>query len=243
MLASSRAFSASDAKIAVMCGRFTLVAPSALARRYPRIIFPPSRPRYNVAPSQPVLTVRNDAPHAAEELVWGLVPNWTDPSEKPGAFINARVESVMQKPAFRESFELRRAVVFADGYYEWGTLDGQKQPYHIAYRDRAPFAFAALWDEWIDAQGARVRTCAIMTRDAHPQVAGIHHRMPVIVNDELIDAWLAKETPPEAARELLVPNRAEELEAVAVSQAVNRANIDTPSLIEPIIPVRQERLF
>lgn len=225
-----------------MCGRFTLVAPGALARRYPKIAFPPAAPRYNIAPSQPVLALRAGA-DAAELLVWGLVPNWTDPVDKPAAHINARIESVLQKPAFRESFAQRRAIVFADGYYEWGTLDAQKQPYYISYPNRAPFAFAAMWDDWCDARGERIRTCAIMTREAHPQLAGIHHRMPVILGDDAIDTFLDERTSAEAARDVLAPAHADELEAVAVGPGVNRATLDAPLLIEPIVPVRQERLF
>lgn len=199
--------------------------------------------RYNVAPSQPVVALRNEAQDAAEEIVWGLIPSWSEPSAKPAAFINARVESVATKASFREPFQTRRAVVFADGYYEWGVLDGQKQPYYITLPEQRAFAFAGLWDEWIDTNGQTLRTCAILTTHAHPSVAGIHHRMPVLVADDRIDAWLDRSNDGETALAAIATDVAAQLCATAVGTGVNFVNRDDPTLIKPIEPVRQEKLF
>lgn len=207
-----------------MCGRFTLTAPQKLGARFPRFRFPALAPRFNIAPTQPVVGVRNTGGDDAELLSWGLHGN-----------INARAETVAVKPTFRESLRSRRAIVFADGYYEWQQRHDGKQPYFIHLLDGSPFAFAAIWD----ATG-----CALMTTDALGGLVTIHDRMPVILLDGAIDRWLAPEPlDAVAAQALLAGGNGGALVAEPVSTKVNRVANDDPSLIVPVRPPEQESLF
>ena len=180
-------------------------------------------PRYNVAPTQEVVALRNDANGEASLIAWGM-----------GGNINARSETVAVKPSFRESLRARRAIVFADGYYEWQKRHDGSQPYFIHRPNEEPFAFAALWD---------FAGCTIITTDASPQLASIHERMPVILSDEFRDAWLANvPLESEAARALLAAPLTDLL-ARPVSTAVNRVANDGPSLIVRVEPPEQPGLF
>jgi putative SOS response-associated peptidase YedK len=206
-----------------MCGRFTLTAPQKLSSRYPRFRFPAATPRFNVAPTQAVLAVRNTGEDAAEFLAWGLQGN-----------VNARSETVAVKPMFRDSLRERRAIVFADGYYEWQRRYDGKQPYYIHRPDGAPFVFAAIWD----ASG-----CALMTAAAAGELAVIHDRMPVILADELCERWLQREPMDPESAERLLAHGTNALVAEPVSTAVNRVANDAPSLIVPVKPYEQGDLF
>ncbi len=214
-----------------MCGRYTLTVPARLAAVFPAYRFPAVAPRYNIAPTQPVLGLRGGE-RAAELLVWGMRGN-----------INARAESVAVKPTFRESLRLRRALVFADGYYEWQALGDGKQPFYVRREDGAPFAFAALWSMEAAADGVARHTCALLTTAASPALQPIHHRMPVILRDEHCGAWLSLE-PMEADAAAGVVARADDrLRAYPVSLAVNRVSNDDPSLVREVRPPRQGDLF
>jgi putative SOS response-associated peptidase YedK len=229
-----------------MCGRYTLTVPARLEAAFPGFRFPKLSPRYNVAPSTPVLGARNIGGHEAEYLEWGLIPYWAGDERGAAMHINARAETVAVKPAFREPLRLRRAIVFADGYYEWAKGEGTaKQPYFIAHPDRSPFAFAALWDEWHDPRGLDRLTCAIVTTDASPDLAWIHDRMPVVLDVDACAQWLTREPmEPAHARALLAAPPRERFVATPVSTAVNRAwRDDDPTLVEPVKPPEQEKLF
>jgi putative SOS response-associated peptidase YedK len=209
-----------------MCGRFLLKAPSAAAAAFH---FPDDAddlpPRYNVAPSQPVLAVRA-GPQGGTELVslrWGLVPSWSKDSR---GFINARAETAPQKPAFRTPFRQRRCLVLADGFYEWVRKDqGGKQPFYFHLQGGRPFAFAGLWDRWGDLE-----SCALLTTTANELVRPVHERMPVILAPGDGERWL---DPRQVPGELLRPFPASEMDAYPVSSWVNNARHEGPRCIEP----------
>ena len=214
----------------VLCGRYTLTVPTRLAAAFPEYRFPELAPRYNIAPTQAVLGVRNGAT-VAEAFVWGLRAN-----------INARAESVADKPTFRDALRERRAILFADGYYEWQVRGDGKQPYYVHRPDGAPFTFAALWELEASPHGT-VTTCAIVTTEATPALRSIHHRMPVILSDCDRAAWLTPgSVSAEAALDVLARGDYR-VEAYPVSLAVNRVSNDDPSLTREVRPPQQGDLF
>jgi putative SOS response-associated peptidase YedK len=225
-----------------MCGRFTLHSPKEfLAGRFDVDLsdLTDLAPRYNVAPTQDILAVRADDEGGRTPglLRWGLVPYWTkDPAKLP-LMINARAETVDKKPAYRDSFRSRRCLIPADGFYEWrshGDARGPKTPYFISMRDREPFAMAGLWARWRPRDaGEPVLSCAIVTTVAHPALAGIHHRMPVVLPRAREADWLDPELDDAAAvRELLHARDEDAFETRIVSALVNSVEHDGPRLIE-----------
>ena len=177
-----------------MCGRFTLtVDPAELQEAFADYRFPSQfAPRFNIAPSQPVLAIPNDGRNAADFFVWGLIPSWSKDPSIGGRLINARGETVAEKPSFRGSFKYKRCLIPADGFYEWKLQPGTKIkiPHFIHMKDRAPFAFAGLWDEWHSPDGSSIRSCTIITTEPNALMAGIHDRMPVILNQRDYATWL-----------------------------------------------------
>ena len=195
-------------------------------------------PRYNIAPSQPVPVVIREAGQRRYLLVrWGLVPSWA--KEMPQSLlINARAETISEKPSFRGAFRHRRALMPADGFYEWKAEGkGPKQPWFIRRKDGAPFAMAALWEHWMDPHGSELDTCAVVTTEANATLAPIHHRMPVILDGKDWDLWLDQAATEKELRALLRPAPDDLLEAIPVSTRINRAANDDPSLIERAEPV------
>lgn len=193
-----------------MCGRFCLTISEVkkLADRFrvEQPILPlPVRPRYNIAPTQNVLVVaRKDGGTTLMEMRWGLIPYWAKDAAIGGKLINARAETLAEKPSFREALETRRCLIPSDGFYEWKQLAGGKQPFRIGLEGGALFAFAGLWDTWIDpVTRIPVLSCTIITCAPNPMMQEIHDRMPVILKPEDEVRWLAG-TPGEA-RLLLVP--------------------------------------
>jgi len=233
-----------------MCGRFTITDPDEALRALFGYNGPPvdMAPRYNVAPTQsvPVVRLNESGGRGIAKLRWGLIPSWAKEAKIGAQMINARADTVATKPAFRAAFNARRCVVPADGFYEWTAAGKVKQPWRILLGDPAhptPFAFAGLWERWRDPTAAKdaplVETFTIITTDAAPAIAAIHHRMPVILTkrDDL-DAWLdAAKTPPEAAQKLLTPYAGADLKPVAVSTKVNNARHDAPDCVEPAAAV------
>jgi putative SOS response-associated peptidase YedK len=217
-----------------MCGRFTLKAPERI--RLDRINpFDPKTliPRYNIAPSQNVLAVvQRDTEREATLLQWGLIPFW---SKEAKGFINARVETIDEKPAFSESFEKRRCLIFADGFYEWEKNGKISQPYYFQMKDQAPFAFAGIWDRW-KTEGGSVSSCAIITTTANELLATIHNRMPVILGPESYDRWLADDPRFPDLKDILTPYPAAEMTSHAVSRDVNDVKIDDEHLVQPVDP-------
>ena len=175
-----------------MCGRYTVTSPpEALRTLFGYEEEPNFPPRYNVAPAQPIAIVRlvEDQRHFA--LVrWGLLPSWVKDPKTFALLINARGETVLEKPAFRAAMKRRRCLIPADGFYEWQEEGGRKRPFFIHAKSGAPLAFAGLWETWIGPNGEELETAAIVTTRANRTLAPIHERMPVIVPPEAFDLWL-----------------------------------------------------
>lgn len=219
-----------------MCGRFTLTAEiSELQKAFPGVEFPAQMaPRYNIAPTQPVAVIANQNPTQADFFIWGLIPNWTKDSRIGNRLINARAETLIQKPAFRGAYRHHRCLILADGFYEWTQEGKTKIPYLIRLKSKMPFAFAGLWDRWQSPDGSEILSCTIITTEANETLKAIHSRMPVILSPSAYQAWL--ETPAEAVRQLdylLQPYPAAELEAFAVSSLVNNPNYDRIECLQP----------
>jgi putative SOS response-associated peptidase YedK len=218
-----------------VCGRYTLAAPvNDLVEQF-RIDEYPSglAPSYNIAPTQEVavVTAENEK-RKLEMLRWGLIPSWADDPSIGNRMINARAETVSQKPSFRKPFKNRRCLVLTDGFYEWQRTPDGKQPYYIHMKDGAPFAFAGLWEIW--RNGEEVRSCTIITTDANELVGQIHNRMPVILPPGDYQLWLDPDfKEQEALASLLRPYPGGGMEAYPVSRRVNSPSVNVPGCIEP----------
>jgi putative SOS response-associated peptidase YedK len=220
-----------------MCGRYTITsAPEAIRTLFRYEERPNFPPRYNIAPSQPIPVVRMFEGRRQFVLMrWGLLPSWV---KDPAAFsllVNARGETVCDKPAFRHAMKYRRCLIPADGFYEWRAGgSGGKQPFYIHARS-APIAFAGLWETWTGPNGEEVDTAAIVTSRANGSLAEIHHRMPVIVPPEAFDLWLdCLHVDARTAQAIIAPAPDQLLDAWPVSTAVNRVANDDPTLLEPV---------
>ncbi|MCA9897857.1 MAG: SOS response-associated peptidase [Anaerolineales bacterium] len=197
---------------------------------------PPSVPRYNIAPTQPVAAIRL-AENGQREFTffrWGLVPSWAKDLNIGSRMINARSETVAEKPSFRTAFKRRRCLIPADGFYEWQKQGSGKQPMFIRPVAERPFALAGLWEVWRDPDGSVLQTCTILTTTPNELMAPIHNRMPVIVEPEDFDLWLNPEPDPEQGLHLLRPYPAEKMAAYPVSTVVNNPRNDMPDCIQPI---------
>ncbi len=222
-----------------MCGRFTLTAnPAKFKNALTGFLFPDQfTPRYNIAPAQPILAIANDGRHTADFFLWGLIPSWSKDALSAHKLINARGETLAEKPSFRGSFKYKRCLIPADGFYEWKVEAGTKTktPYFIHMKDRQPFAFAGLWDEWHSPDGNTLRTCAIITTTPNELMSNLHSRMPVILDQENYGAWL---NPAPQSRENLIhliqPFAADRMSAYPVSILVNIPGNDRPELIVPM---------
>jgi len=219
-----------------MCGRYLITtAPEAFRRLFDYDDMPNFPPRYNVAPTQPIPIVRVMEGKRRFALVrWGLIPPWVKDPRNFSLLINARSESVNDKPAFRNAMKRRRCLVPADGFYDWKAEAGRNRPYCVRPRDRGPIAFAGLWETWMGPNGEELETAAIITMPAVGEFARLHERMPVIVPPEAFDFWLdCGSVDAMMATALFSPPGEGLLEAYEVSGAVNRADNDGPDLIAP----------
>ena len=226
-----------------MCGRFSLSSdPKALAEQFSLRLdsLPPLAPRYNIAPTQPVVAVKARNVQGERELVilqWGLVPSWAKDPAMGSRMINARAETVTEKPSFRTAFKRRRCLLPADGFFEWAKTEKGKQPYHVRRGDGAPFAMAGLWEQWIGADGSEIISCAILTTAANSQMKAIHHRMPVLIFPDEYSLWLDLEERKSPERLSLLASREwEGMEAVPVSTYVNNARNEGSGCIAPVNP-------
>jgi putative SOS response-associated peptidase YedK len=209
-----------------MCGRFALtVDPADLQDAFPKFTFPAEgAPRYNIAPSQPILALPNDGTKKADFFVWGLIPSWAKEPSIGARMINARAETLAEKPAFRSAYKYHRCLIFADGFYEWQARPGSKSkvPHFIRLKSGAPFAFAGLWEHWQSADGSEIRSAAIITTEPNELMASIHNRMPVILPQDTYAQWLdPAPQSPNRLNNLLVPYPAGVMEAYPVSTLVN----------------------
>lgn len=167
-----------------------------------------------------------------EMLHWGLIPSWAKDPEVGNKMINARAETVAEKPSYRKAFKERRCLILADGFYEWQKTDSGKQPFYIRMEDESPFAFAGLWESW--QNGREIRSCTIITTSPNEVAAQVHNRMPVILHPEDYEMWLDPDFDErEPLTTLLKPFPAEAMEAYPVSRKVNRPANNDPEVIEP----------
>jgi putative SOS response-associated peptidase YedK len=221
-----------------MCGRFTLtVDPADLQDAFPEFTFPAQgAPRYNIAPSQPILALPNDGTNRADFFVWGLIPSWAKDPSIGNRMINARAETLAEKPSFRGPLKYHRCLIFADGFYEWQTIPGTKSklPHYIRLTSGKPFVFAGLWEHWQPADGSEVRSATIITTAPNELMAPIHNRMPVILGKDTYAQWIDP-TPQPLPRfqDLLIPYPAGEMKAYPVSTLINSPNNERADCILP----------
>jgi putative SOS response-associated peptidase YedK len=220
-----------------MCGRYTLTLDPAelqdlfdLAEPVPAGL----APRYNIAPSQPVPVVASGSQRKLELFRWGLIPSWAKDPQIGNQLINARAETVAEKPSFRAALKKRRCLILADGFYEWKREGQRKTPMYFQIERGHPFAFAGLWESWTGPDSLPVRSCTIITTSANALVAPIHNRMPVILPPAACGDWLAEgELPPAQIQALLQPYSAP-MQVFAVSALVNSPAHDSPECVRPI---------
>jgi putative SOS response-associated peptidase YedK len=221
-----------------MCGRFIVYSPRwALEKRF-RAKMPQKLPfheNFNVAPSQSVPVIFGSAPEEISLATWGFVPHWAKDPKKTKPMINARGETVAEKPYFRDAFKKRRCLILADGFYEWDRNGEKKIPYLIRRKDTEPFAFAGIWDEVTsESDSGAHETVAIVTIGANKLMSKIHDRMPVILHEKDEAAWLDEGTLPEEATALLQQFEDKALEMYQVSPKINKVSFNNPAALEPV---------
>ena len=222
-----------------VCGRFTLtIDPGELQDLYPDLVIKGDlTPRYNIAPTQPLAVLPNTGDNSLDYYVWGLIPSWAKDPSIGSRMINARSETLSEKPSFRTAFRRRRCLIFADGFYEWQLADNgkSKQPVYIHLNDKKPFAFAGLWEMWFAPDGSEVRSCTIITTQPNDLIKKIHNRMPVILAKENMSGWIdPNEKTPDELMKYLVSYPADKMKAFPVSRYVNSPNNDSPECIKPL---------
>ncbi len=220
-----------------MCGRYTLTCmPEVVAEEFRLEAIPDLQPRYNIAPSQWVACVRVGSQvqkRGAATLRWGLIPSWAKDPAIGMKLINARAETVAEKPSFQKPFRERRCLVLADGYYEWKREGTRKQPYYIRLNSERPFAFAGLWDRWSGKDGKTIESCAVLTTKPNERLASIHNRMPVILNPVAYEPWLDSGLQDTTRLvPFLTPYPADAMIAVSVSRRVNDPRVDDAWCLE-----------
>jgi putative SOS response-associated peptidase YedK len=216
-----------------MCGRYTLTASiQTIAETFGVPASLETEARYNVAPTQQVVTImRNGADHLAL-LQWGLIPSWAKDESIGAKMINARAETLAEKPSFKRLLHSRRCLIVADGFYEWKKEYGGKTPMYITMKDGKPFAFAGLWDSWKGKDGQPLNTCTIITTPPNDLVATIHDRMPAILLPAARDTWLDTDVQDDQALlPLLAPYPTDRMTARQVSRMVNSPRVEGPELI------------
>jgi len=221
-----------------MCGRYTITINADTVRQDLGLAEMPAdyQPRYNVAPTQPVAVVADADERKAEWMRWGLIPYWAKDPTIGSRLINARSETIHEKPAFKNAFAKRRCLVLADGFYEWQKGAGPKgrsQPYFFRRKDGSPFAFAGLWEFWRSPEGEEVRSCTIITCDANELVKPVHDRMPAMLSGDDLWQWLKQDRPGDLLG-MLKPYPVDQMECYPVSAMVNRPEVETPELVRPV---------
>jgi putative SOS response-associated peptidase YedK len=216
-----------------MCGRFALYSPaSIISDAFSLATVSDYTQRFNIAPGQEVLVIRAGATGPeADFLRWGLVPFWAKDPAIGNRMINARAETITEKPSFRQSFQRRRCLIPADGFFEWQPVQGGKQPWYIHAREPGLLAFAGLWDSWDGGAAGPLQTCTIITTAANDFMRPVHQRMPLMLARDSYSDWLAADTARQDLQGLLVAESAVKLTAVSVSRKVNNPVNDEPGLI------------
>ena len=217
-----------------MCGRFVANIPADVLKGIFALIETPQlAPRYNVAPTQQVAVVRNLGEISRLDLLkWGLVPSWSKDPSFGSHLINARSETVDEKPTFRHAIKYRRCIVPTSGFYEWDHRGGKKQPYYIQLADYSPMCLAGVWESWKAPDGSELETFAILTTSANKLVESIHDRMPVILSPDTFNLWLNHNMhDPQQLQPLYQPFPAEKMHAFKVADLVNNSRFDSPDCI------------
>jgi len=222
-----------------MCGRFTLTAdPAELQDAFPEFSLPAQyAPRFNIAPTQPILAVANDGRRRMDFFAWGLIPTWAKDPSIGSRMINARAETLAEKPSFRGPLKYKRCLILTDGFFEWKATPGEKTktPYFIRLASGKPFAFAGLWDEWHSPDGSQVCSATIITTEPNSLISQLHNRMPVILRPQDYTQWL--DPSPQQALDVLPLLRsypADDMKAYPVSTMVNSPANDRPECILPL---------
>ncbi len=221
-----------------MCGRIALtIDPADLQDAFPEFIFPAqAAARFNIAPTQPVLVLPNDASNKADFFVWGLIPSWAKDPEIGSRLINARAETLAEKPSFRSAYKYHRCLIFSDGFFEWQARPSSqsKVPHFIRLKSGEPFVFAGLWEHWQSPDGSEIKSATIITTSPNELMASIHNRMPVILPHHAYAQWLDPlPRSPVEMNKLLSPYPAEEMEAYPISTLVNIPANDRPEVVLP----------
>jgi putative SOS response-associated peptidase YedK len=221
-----------------MCGRYTItITEDELIARY-MIEEPTNRyhqPRFNVAPTQNVPVILNeDGMLKLDAFRWGLVPFWAKDLKIGYSMINARADTVAEKPAFKNAFKQRRCLIPVDGFYEWKKIGADKQPYRIVLKDERIFSMAGLWETWNSPEGEKIYSCTIITTDPNELMVDIHDRMPMILSRQDEQKWLDKEQSVEDLKSMLQPFPVEEMKAYPVSKAVGNVKNQGPELIDKV---------
>ena len=216
-----------------MCGRYSQHhTTEALVDRFAvHMVHEPVAERYNVAPSQPVPVITANGARCLDAYRWGLIPSWA--KEPGGGIINARAETLAEKPSFKAALARRRCLIPADGFFEWKKEESGRQPFHIRLKAGDLFAIAGLWEVWESPEGAPLHTCAIITVAPNEVLAPLHNRMPAILRPEEEAAWLDPAVKSAEALQLLRPYPADRMEASPVSRRVNAPTLDDPACILP----------
>ncbi len=220
-----------------MCGRFVRHSSLSLIEKTFNIdsIEAKAAPSYNVAPAQKILAVVRDGQNRLVDLHWGLVPFWAQDRSIGSRLINARAETIAEKPSFRNAFKKRRCLIVADGFYEWKGEKGNKQPWYLTLRDQDPFAFAGLWELWRGDKNSKYYSCTIITTAASESVRGIHQRMPVILLPHTYRTWLDSAIQDaDQLKQLLQENHFKNLRCFPVSRRVNAVVNNDAGCIEPL---------
>ncbi|HQR37074.1 MAG TPA: SOS response-associated peptidase [Blastocatellia bacterium] len=218
-----------------MCGRFTLhQSAKDVAARFGVDVPDDLQPRFNIAPMQQVAAIVQEDEPRFQRLKWGLVPFWAKEASIGNRMINARAETLAEKPAYRRAIAKRRCLIPADGFYEWQRDGNVRTPMHIVRRDRGLFAFAGIWETWRAPDESELRTCSIITVEPNALLSTIHNRMPAILQASVERTWLAPDTKVADALSLLVPYADDDFEAHAVSRRVNSPMTDDALCIEPV---------
>ncbi|MBW1807382.1 MAG: SOS response-associated peptidase [Deltaproteobacteria bacterium] len=219
-----------------MCGRFAFfsLTPELADMFFEADFCADFKPRYNIAPTQPAWVIRNFKQRQFELLRWGLIPAWAKEAKIGNRMINARAETLAEKPSFKNAYKYRRCLVPADGFYEWKQSGKIKTPHFIGMKSKKPLAFAGLWETWQPPGKEQIDSFTIVTTEPNDLLSNIHNRMPVILAPETYAAWLDPDpADPAVLQKLLLPLAGDQLEAYPVSKAINSPSNDNPDMIRP----------
>ena len=220
-----------------MCGRFTLSQSiNAIASAFNIAQIPPLEPRYNIAPTQLIPSILSalGGEKQLQMLRWGLIPSWAKDAKISAKLINARAETVSEKPSFKAAFKRRRCLIIADGFYEWQRQENKKQPYYFRLQNAQLFAFAGLWEQWKSPDEDIINSCTILTTEANDLLRPIHDRMPVILESKDYELWLDSEAQQPQLQQLLRPYQADLMTSYSVSTKVNNPKNNTPECINSL---------